>query len=118
VPSVAVVLNHLNLDRADHSLREDLREFVTFGRGFAHGKPIPLTTTRHADYPVSAPGSYQAHEEPSGSGIPPYEPQASYEPPTHMHEPSRDNVEPSHESSDENIEEDRSEGRNDEDSEV
>ena len=104
VPSVAVVLNHLNLDRADASMREDLREFVTFGRGFAHGKPIPLTTTRHADYPVSAPGAYQAQEKPSTSFIPPYQP------PTAMHEPE-------HESS-ADVEEDRSEGRNDGDSEV
>ncbi|HEY0306630.1 MAG TPA: hypothetical protein VGB94_00565 [Acidobacteriaceae bacterium] len=94
VPSVAVVLNQLSLDRADVSLREDLREFVTYGRGFAHGKPIPLTTTRHQDYPVAPPGSYEssdaaAADEPIYAAEPP-EPTASAD-----------------------LEEDRSEGRND-----
>jgi len=65
VASIAVVLNQLNLDRADLSLREDLREFVSYGRGFAHGKPIPLTTTRHADYPVHQPSGFAADDYPA-----------------------------------------------------
>jgi hypothetical protein len=105
VPSVAVMVNQLKLARADASLREDLREFVTFGRGFAHGKPIPLTTTRHADYPVSG---FQAHEEPA-----PYTTPAPYVPPAH--ESKVDYPLPSQESpeSGSHPEDDRSDSRND-----
>ncbi len=100
VSSVAVVLNQLKLERADASLREDLREFVTFGRGFAHGKPIPLTTTRHADYPVTPPGgsgTYQAQQPPA------------YAPP--VQETKVDYPLPSHENV-EHLEDDRSDSRN------
>lgn len=100
VSSVAVVLNQLKLERADAGLREDLREFVSFGRGFAHGKPIPLTTTRHADYPVTPPGgsgTYQAQEPPT------------YVPPAQ--ESRAEYPLPSHEST-EHLEDDRSDSRN------
>jgi uncharacterized protein involved in exopolysaccharide biosynthesis len=116
VPSIAVMLNQLKLARAGADLREDLREFVTFGRGFAHGKPIPLTTTRHADYPVSTPGSYQAQEEPAyvppATEPPPapFVPSSDYMPPareSHTYEPP-----PEHESG-EHLEDDRSDSRND-----
>jgi hypothetical protein len=113
------MLNQLQLKRAGVSLREDLREFVTFGRGFAHGKPIPLTTTRHADYPVSAPSGSQAHDEPPTYVPPsPYAPPASYEPPTQ--ETKVDYPLPSHESheSGEHLEDDRSDSRNDSEDET
>ncbi len=129
VPSVAVMLNQLKLARAGADLREDLREFVTFGRGFAHGKPIPLTTTRHADYPVSTPGSYQAHEELRRPFVPPATvpppapfvspinvPSSDYMPPpareSHTYEPP-----PEHESG-EHLEDDRSDSRNDSEDET
>jgi Mrp family chromosome partitioning ATPase len=101
VSSIAVVLNQLKLERADASLREDLREFVTFGRGFAHGKPIPLTTTRHADYPVTPPGgsgTYQAQEPPA------------YVPPAQ--ESKLNYPLPSHHENVEHLEDDRSDSRN------
>ena len=114
VASVAVVLNQLHLDRAAASLREDLREFVTFGRGFAHGKPIPLTTTRHADYPVSAPGSYQA-EEPA-----PFVPPTPYEPfprESSTYETKPEDPHSAHESG-EHLEDDRSDDRNESEDET
>jgi uncharacterized protein involved in exopolysaccharide biosynthesis len=115
VPSVAVVLNQLSLDRADLSLREDLREFVTYGRGFAHGKPIPLTTTRHQDYPVAPPGSYESADE-AGEPISEESPIAHEPPfpPYHAPEaaPPIAEAPPAHEQS-ADVEEDRSEGRKD-----
>jgi hypothetical protein len=118
VPSVAVVLNQLSLDRADLSLREDLREFVTYGRGFAHGKPIPLTTTRHQDYPVAPPGSYESADE-AGEPItdePPFPPYYAPEPAPHVepqHEDAPIAEEPPTHDQAADIAEDRSEGRND-----
>jgi len=115
---VAVVLNQLSLDRADLSLREDLREFVTYGRGFAHGKPIPLTTTRHQDYPVAPPGSYESADE-AGEPItdePPFPPYYAPEPAPHVepqHEDAPIAEEPPTHDQAADIAEDRSEGRND-----
>ena len=51
IPGLAIALNKLALSHADAPLREDLRDYITLGRGFAHNKPIPLTTTRFDDTP-------------------------------------------------------------------
>jgi succinoglycan biosynthesis transport protein ExoP len=51
IPGLAIALNKLALSHADAPLREDLRDYITLGRGFARNKAIPLTSTRFDDAP-------------------------------------------------------------------